>query len=178
MKGAAVRALMLTLLIPAGASAHQRLEVLGRPGERPVPVQGGSVHQRLEIFGSAVDLPAPVQKAPENGDKGEKCEPRSPWLTPTLATSTALQIADAHSTRRAVDAGAQEVNPLFRWAATSNARAYTTKAGIAAFFWWAADREACKHPRRALWITVALNVAYGLVVRNNYRVGTRLLEGR
>lgn len=162
MKGAAVRALMLTLLIPAGASAHERLEVLGRP----------------------VDLPAPVREVQETPAEGEKkCEPRSPWLTPTLATSAALQIADAHSTRRAVDAGgvagvAGELNPLFRWAATSNARAYTTKAGVAAFYWWAADREACKHPRRALWTTVVVNVVYGLVVRNNYRVGTRLLEGR
>ena len=146
---------MLMLLIPAGASAHQRLEILG----------------------SAVELPAPVQEAPAGGE-GEQCQPRSPWLTPMLATSAGLQIADAHSTRRAVDAGAQEFNPLFRWAATSDARAYTAKAGVAAFFWWAVDRDACQHPRRGLWTAVALNVVYGLVVRHNYRVGTRLLEGR
>ena len=155
MTGATGRALLL-LLIPAVASAHQR----------------------LEIFGRAVELPAPVQEPQEVPEAAEKCEPRSPWLTPMLATGATLQIADAHSTRRAIDAGAHEINPLFRWAATSNASAYTTKAGVAAFFWWAADREACKHPRRALWTTVALNVFYGLVVGNNYRVGTRLLEGR
>ena len=174
MKGVTGRALMLTLLIPGGASARERLDL-------PVPVRSGSAHQRLEIFGSAVDLPAPVQEVSGDSGKGEKkCKPRSPWLTPTLATSAALQIADAHSTRRAVDAGGIEVefNPLFRWAASSDVRAYTTKASAAALFWWAADREACKHPRRALWTAVALNVLYGLVVHNNYRVGTRLLEGR
>lgn len=149
------RALLL-LLIPAVASAHQR----------------------LEIFGSAVELPAPVQKAQEVPEAAEKCEPRSPWLTPMLATGAALQIADAHSTRRAIDAGAHELNPFFRWAVTSDARAYTTKAGMAAFFWWGLDRTACKHPRRALWTAVALNAFMGLVVRHNYRVGTELLEGR
>lgn len=155
MTGATGRALLL-LLIPAVASAHER----------------------LEIFGSAVELPAPVQEAPEKGENGGKCEPRSPWLTPMLATGAALQIADAHSTRRAIDAGAHELNPFFRWAVTSNARAYTTKAGGAAFIWWGLDRGACKHPRLALWTAVALNAFMGLVVRHNYRVGTELLEGR
>lgn len=153
--GPTAGALLMLLLIPAGAAAHERLlEVLGRP----------------------VELPAPVQEAPEKGEK--KCEPRSPWLTPMLATGAALQIADAHSTRRAIDAGAQEANPFFRWAVTSDARAYTTKAGMAAFFWWGLDRNACKHPRRGLWTAVALNAFAGLVVRQNYRVGTELLEGR
>lgn len=155
MTGATGRALLL-LLIPAVASAHQR----------------------LEIFGSVVELPAPIRQAPDKGEKGGKCEPRSPWLTPMLATGATLQIADAHSTRRAIDAGAQELNPFFRWAVTSDARAYTTKAGMAAFFWWGLDRTACKHPRRALWTAVALNAFMGLVVRHNYRVGTELLEGR
>lgn len=155
MTGATGRALLL-LLIPAVASAHQR----------------------LEIFGSVVELPAPVREPQEVPEAAEKCEPRSPWLTPMLATGAALQIADAHSTRRAIDAGAHELNPFFRWAVTSDARAYTTKAGAAAFVWWAFDRHACKHPRRVLWTAVALNAFMGLVVRHNYSVGTELLEGR
>lgn len=79
-----------------------------------------------------------------------------------LATGAALQIADARSTRRAIDAGAQELSP----------------SSGAAFFWWGLDRAACKHPRRALWTAVALNAFMGLVVRHNYSVGTDLLEGR
>ena len=136
---------------------------------------GATAWQRFEILGGTVELPAPVQEAPE-GD--EKCEPRSPWLTPMLATHAGLQIADAHSTRRAIEAGARELNPFFRWAVTSDARAYTTKAGTAALIWWGIDRDACEHPRRALWFAIAANALYGFVVTHNYRVGTSLLAGQ
>ena len=151
---------MLMLLLPAGAAAQQRFEILG----------------------VVVDLPAPVREAPEEGER--TCEPRSPWLTPMLATHAALQIADAHSTRRAFEAnealngGGREANPLMRWAVTSDARAYTFKTASAAGIWWLLDRDACRHPRRALWTAIAANVLYGFVVRHNYSVGTAMLEGR
>ena len=145
---------MLMLLLPVGAAAQQRFEILG----------------------SAVELPAPAQEAPEEGEKA--CEPRSRWLRPMLATQAALQIADAHSTRRGIEAGAREVNSLMRWAVTSDARAYGVKAAGMAGIWWFTERDACEHPRRALWTVVVLNAVMGLVVRHNYGVGTRLLEGR
>ena len=146
--------LMLVLLLPAGAGARQRFEILG----------------------GAIELPAPVQEAPEEGEKA--CEPRSRWLRPMLATQAALQIADAHSTRRGIEAGAREVNPLMRWAVTSDARAYGVKAAGMAGIWWFTERDACEHPRRALWTVIVLNAVMGLVVRHNYGVGTTLLEGR
>ena len=145
----------LLLLLPAGAAGQQRFEVLGR----------------------AIDLPAPMQEAPEEGEE-ERCEPRSPWLTPMLATHAALQIADAHSTRRSIEAGAKESTPLWRWAATSDVRAYTSSAGMAAGVWWGLDRYACKHPRGALWIAIAWNALLGFAVNHNYALGTSLLEGR
>ena len=136
---------------------------------------GATAQQRFRVLGGTIELPAAAQEAPE-GD--EKCEPRSPWLTPMLATHAGLQIADAHSTRRAIEAGGRELNLFFRWAVTSDARAYTTKAGMAALIWWGIDREACEHPRRALWVTIAVNALYGFVVTHNYRVGTSLLAGQ
>ena len=135
-----------------------------------------AAQQRFEILGGAIELPAPVQEAPEEGEK--PCEPRSPWLRPMLATQAALQFADAHSTRRGIEAGARELSPLMQWAVTSDARAYTVKAAGTAGIWWLAERDACKHPRRALWATIVMNTVMGLVVRHNYGVGTKLLEGR
>ncbi len=155
-----IAALMPMLLFPASAAAQPR----------------------FEIFGGTIELPAPVQEAPEKGEK--KCEPRSPWLTPMLATHATLQIADAHSTRRAYEANeavggrGREANPLMRWAVTSDARAYTVKAGAVAGIWWLADKDACRNPRRVLWTLIVANAVFGLVVRHNYREGTRLLEGR
>lgn len=153
-----IAALMPMLLLPPGAAAQQRFEILG----------------------GAVELPAPVREAPDDGpeDGEKKCEPRSPWLTPMLATHAALQMADAHSTRRAIEAGAKELNPFMRWAVTSDTRAYTVKAGAVAGIWWLADRDACRNPRRALWTVIAANALYGFVVRHNYSVGTSLLEAR
>lgn len=101
-----------------------------------------------------------------------------------LATHAALQIADAHITRRAYEANeavggrGREVNPLMRWAVTSDARACTVKAGAAAGIWWVLERDACRHPRRALWTAIVANAVHGLVVRHNYRAGTGLLEAR
>jgi len=145
---------LLLMLLPAGAAGQQRLEILGR----------------------AIELPAPMQEAPQEGE--EKCEPRPPWLTPMLATHAALQIADAHSTRRAIEAGAREFTPLWRWAATSDVRAYTSSAAMAAGVWWGLDMYACKHPRGALWIAMAWNALLGFAVNNNYAVGTSLREGQ
>ena len=144
----------LLMLLPAGAAGQQRFEILGR----------------------AIELPAPMQEAAEEGE--EECEPRSPWLTPMLATHAALQIGDAHSTRRAIEAGASEGTPLWRWAATSDVRAYSTSAGMAAGVWWGLDRYACKHPRGALWIAIAWNALLGFAVNHNYALGTSLLEGQ
>lgn len=72
---------------------------------------GATAQQRFEILGGTIELPAAAQEAPE-GD--EKCEPRSPWLTPMLATHAGLQIADAHSTRRAIEAGGEGAQPLLQ----------------------------------------------------------------
>ena len=147
-------ATLLLMLLPAGAAGQQRFEVLGR----------------------TIELPAPMQEAPEECE--EECEARSPWLTPMLATHAALQIADAHSTRRAIEAGAREHTALWRWAATSDVRAYTSSAGKAAGIWWGLDRYACKHPRGALWIATAWNALLGFAVNHNYALGTSLQENQ
>lgn len=110
---------------------------------------GAAAQQRFEVLGAAVELPPPVREAPPEREK--KCEPRSSWPTPLLATHTALQIAHTHSTRSALKTGwAREANPFMGWVMASDARAYTVKAGSAAGFWWWLDTYACEHPLRSV----------------------------
>ena len=101
-------------------------------------------------------------------------------LTPMLVAYTGLQLADAHSILRSVAAGAVEVNPspVAQWAARSPARAYAVKAGVVAGTWWGAEFIACRYPRPALWLVVALNGFTAVVVTHNYRVGSSLLAAR
>ena len=80
-------ATMMMFLLPPGAAAQQRLDVLGR----------------------SVELPAPTKETRD--EAATECEARSPWLRPMLATQAALAVADAHSTRRGIQAGAMEANP-------------------------------------------------------------------
>ncbi|MCY4508619.1 MAG: DUF5658 family protein [Acidobacteria bacterium] len=147
-------ATMMMLLLPPGAAALQRLDVLGR----------------------SVELPAPTKETRD--EAATDCEPRSPWLRPMLATHAALHLADAHSTRRGIQAGATEANPLMRWAVTSDARAYGVKVPVTAGSWWLVEQVSCAYPSGALWTVIAVNAVLALVVRHNYALGTRLLEGR
>ena len=91
-----------------------------------------------------------------------------------------VQAADAHSTLRALGAGAVEAttSPGAQWAARSASRCYGVKAGVTAGSWWAFNRIACRHPQRAFWTVTALNTAFALIVSHNYRGGSRLLRAR
>ena len=141
-----------------------------------LPPLGAAAQQRLDVLGRSVELPAPTKETRD--EAATECQPRSPWLRPMLVTHAALHVADAHSTRRAIKAGATEGNPLMRWAVTSDARAYAVKAPITAGNWWLAEQMSCAYPRGALWTVIALNAVSALVVRHNYALGTRLLQGR
>ena len=136
-----------------------------------IPVEAAASGS-LVVLGSTVELPAPAVAAPP----AERCRERPRLLTPMLVGYAGLQAADAHSTLRALDAGAVEANPttVAQWAVRSTSRANGIKAGVAAGSWWAFDRIACSHPRTAFWTVTALNTVLALVVSHNYRVGSRM----
>ncbi len=144
---------MMMFLLPLGTAAQQSVEVLGR----------------------SVELPSPAKESRDEAPT--ECASRSPWLRPMLAAQAALHVADAHSTRRAIRAGAAEGNPFMWWAVTSDARAYGAKVPFTAWSWWSAEQVSCAYLRGALWTVIAVNALLALVVRHNYVLGTRLLEG-
>lgn len=84
----------------------------------------------------------------------------------------ALQVFDAMSTRKALAAGAREVNPLMTGVVKNNTVFLAVKAGSAVATTYFVERLAKNHPRRAMIVMAVLNTAYAVVVVNNYRVAS------
>ena len=80
-----------------------------------------------------------------------------------------LQVADLHSTFRAVDNGTSaEANPLM----TNRASALVLKVGVSVAVLAATHKWAKKHPKAARITLAALDGAYAAIVVNNYRIGS------
>ena len=126
----------------------------------PLP-PGTAAQQSVEVLGQSVELPTPAKESRDEAPT--ECVPRSPWLRPMLAAQAALHVADAHSTRRAIQAGATEANPFMRWAVTSDARAYGVKVPFTAGSCWLGQQVSCAYPRGALWTVIAVNALLGSV---------------
>ena len=166
---AGIAAVLIVLLLPT-AALGQVDDGLPGGGWQPSLSTG-----RIVVLGSVVELLALDSHGPPAATP--RCRPRPRLLTPMLVAHTGLQLADAHSTLRGIDAGAAEGNPspVARWAVSSGPRLYALKGGVAAATWWVADRIACQRPGLSFWTVTALNGLYAAVVSHNYRVGSSLL---
>jgi hypothetical protein len=81
-----------------------------------------------------------------------------------------LQALDLVSTRRALNAGAVEANPVVAPFAGSPVALAVIKAGVTSATIVASERLWKKNRKAALLTMIALNAAYGAVVAHNYRV--------
>jgi hypothetical protein len=90
-------------------------------------------------------------------------------LIPMYVTFASLQMLDAHSTLRAVNAGAVEQNPLMRGLADRPVALVALKAGVAASTIVLADKMRGRSRVGAVVMMAALNSAYAMVVAHNYR---------
>ena len=96
---------------------------------------------------------------------------RPPALMPLYGSFAALQGLDIYTTRRAIDRGADEGNPMMRGAAQRNSTMIAAKAAGSVVAIWATERLwKKKRPKLAIASGVLLNVVSGLVVMNNYRI--------
>jgi hypothetical protein len=84
-------------------------------------------------------------------------------------TFASLQMLDAHSTLRAVNAGAVEQNPLMRGLTDKPVAFVALKAGVAASTIVLADKMRGRSRVGAVVMMAALNSAYAMVVAHNYR---------
>jgi hypothetical protein len=90
-----------------------------------------------------------------------------------IASFAALQILDAHSTMKALDAGGREANPAMSAIASNSTALFAVKAGTAAATAYFVERLSKKHPKGAIVVMAVLNSAYAAVVAHNYRVARR-----
>ena len=90
-------------------------------------------------------------------------------LIPLYVTFASLQMLDAHSTLRAVNAGAVEQNPLMRGFADRPVALVAVKAGVAASTIVLADKMRGHSRVGAIVMMAALNSTYAIVVAHNYR---------
>jgi hypothetical protein len=95
---------------------------------------------------------------------------KRPAALPVLySTFSALQLADAYSTQRALKSGAVEVNPLMKAAAGNSGTMYATKAASAVASIYLAEKAWKKNRTGAVILMAILNGVSAAVVANNLR---------
>ena len=96
---------------------------------------------------------------------------RPAGLMPLYVSFAGVQALDVHSTLRGVRNGSREANPLMGGVVGSPAAFMAVKAGATAGTIYLTEKM-WKRSRKAAIITmIGANIAYGLVVSHNYRVG-------
>lgn len=109
------------------------------------------------------ELVAQVADAPRE-------QPRSKALTAMYLTFGALQVADIHSTTRALNNGGVEANPAMRAIVGNRAAFIAVKAAGGAATIFAAEKLRKKHPVAAFVLMASLNTVMATVVAHNYRI--------
>ena len=112
--------------------------------------------------------PAPIREF--------RSDPR--WTTPVLlslqAATVVTQMLDAHSTLKAVNAGGVEANPVMGGLVQNKAAFISVKAGISAGVIYITQRVARDNKVAAIAASAAINSAFLMVARHNYRVAQGL----
>ena len=90
-------------------------------------------------------------------------------LVPLYLSYGALQVLDVTSTRRAIEAGATEANPLLQGVAGNTGATLAVKAGTTAATVFLVERLWRRNRPAAIVLMAALNGAYAAVVAHNYR---------
>ena len=96
------------------------------------------------------------------------------WTTPVLismqAATVVTQMLDVHSTFNAVNAGGVEGNPVMGGLVQNKAAFIGVKAGISAGVIYMTQRVARDNKVAAIAASAAINSAFLMVARHNYRV--------
>jgi hypothetical protein len=99
---------------------------------------------------------------------------RGSLMTSLYVSTAAMQALDVHSTLQALDRGAVEANPLVGGLSGRKAAFIALKAGVAFSTIMAARNMSKRNKVAAVATLVAINSAYAMVVRHNYRVARQL----
>ena len=117
----------------------------------------------------ATPLVAPAPSSPNTAEVGRARERRPDALVPLYVSFSALQVLDIHSTTRAIDRGAVEVNPVLRGVVGNQAGLVALKAAGTAGLIYASEKMWKRNRTASIIFMVAANSAMAWVVQNNYR---------
>ena len=128
---------------------------------------------RIVMFSLAALLAA---VSPLAAQDGAMVEPHRPaLLIPLYATNVALQGLDLWTTKRALDAGNREGNPLFKDASIGTMTGAKIAASAATIL--IAEKLWKRNRFAAVGLMLATNVGLSAVAANNYRVTQRTRPG-
>jgi hypothetical protein len=122
----------------------------------------------VDVFAARTVLAA--AEAAEARPLEERTAARPAPLVGLYVSLAGLQALDIASTRRALNAGAAEANPVVAPFAGSPVALAVVKAGVTSATIVASEHLWKKNRKAALLTMIALNAAYGVVVAHNYRV--------
>jgi hypothetical protein len=111
--------------------------------------------------------------APSTGADAEPIDTpasRPAMLAPLYTSYAMLQALDVYSTRRALNKGASEANPVMRGLSGNPAQLITVKAVATVVTIVAGERLWKKHRVGSVLLMAGVNSAMGWVVAHNYRV--------
>jgi hypothetical protein len=159
---AASFAALLISVSAAPASAQDRLD-LGRIDFSPAAAHVSTPGARLDLTAldqRSLSLPIPPVDRPRG----------SALLASLYAATAVMQALDVHSTMKALEAGAVEANPLMSGVTKNRGAFMAAKAAVAAGTVFAVQRIAKRNKVAAIVTAVAINGAYAMVVRHNYKI--------
>jgi hypothetical protein len=140
------------------------------PGHTLTPLLGT---MPAPLPSAAGDIVVPDERTdlrqPPNSRAVETGSSRLGVFLPLYASFAGLQVLDAHSTLRALNAGGSERNPLLRDIAGRPAALFALKAGVTASTILLTEKLRVKNRVGAIVLMVALDSAYAMVVVHNYR---------
>lgn len=145
--------LLVVLALPAGADAQEVVTPLASESPRidltTVPAASNTL--------AAVAAPAQIATGAKRG-----------VLVPLYVSFATLQLLDAHSTIRALGAGAHEQNPVMKGIASQPAALVAVKSGVAASTILIADKIRERSRTGAIIFMAAANSLTATVVAHNY----------
>ena len=99
-----------------------------------------------------------------------RTESRRPGILPAMyASFGALQVLDVYSTRRAINAGATEANPVMKGVAGNSAAMLAVKSAATAFSIYCTEKAWKRNRKVAVILMAALNGATAAVAAHNLR---------
>lgn len=156
-----------TTVLHAISSPHLTLDLVAGSQSAVMPATGAIAPARMDA--SVEDASIRINSAITPAQRPAR---RPIALIPLYATFVAFQILDVHSTRRALENGGVEMNPMIAPIARSGVFPAYKIAATTAFI-VATERLRKTHPVAAMFVMTAMTSAYATIAAHNYVIAAR-----